>query len=552
MKDREQGRVLPFGMSAMRMRRSAREYRRRGQLLESLSLVRRAALQDDSAAGWHALAAEMKQLGCWEAASVLLGRVLSRGDAPAAAWMDMAGCMSALGSRDTAEDCLYHLLYEDPWGTEAESARTMLQEMDAEKAEEEPGRAERLIRRAMQSWQEGAVALGMRRMRRAVRLSRSKAQPLTALALMYMSQGRMTQTIRCLAKAVNAEKDNPMPLCTLATVLCEQDRCRMARGLLAKAAPLCREAQTEDRFCSVAWLLDAWPELEAFLQVRLQRTPYRIPLLHAKARMQHERGLRDDARETWRLILSVDPEDRQASALMAWTQQKPESMLPPITAPLPMTVRQKRMLEDAPELFRPGSESRRVLDWCVASPDDQEGELAFAAALCHPDREAEVRWLREVMMRPDVPEERRRQAVQRLSDLKQALQCGVFVSGRFMTVQSPEEQKQTPGRLWRMFLPVLLRVAGRDEECSGVVAFAAEKWPLLTPTERQDAAGQESVSWSRVFQLLWLWEQGRHEEAAEIVQKLRMPLRRFRRVMSMLQMTMENMPGDAGEGDTGE
>ena len=190
MREQEQGRVIPFGMSGMRMRRSAQEYRRCGQPLEALSLVRRAAQQDDTAAGWHALAAELKQLSCWEAASRVLARTLSRPDAPASAWLDMARCMLALGQTDTAEDCLYHLLYGDPWSKEGDTARALLQSLDEEKAEKQNGRGDKLIGLALNALQRGEHTLGRRRMERAVRLVKHKAQPLTALAVMHMSEGR--------------------------------------------------------------------------------------------------------------------------------------------------------------------------------------------------------------------------------------------------------------------------------------------------------------------------------------------------------------------------
>lgn len=550
MREQERGRVIPFGMSGMRLRRSAQEYRRCGQPLEALSLVRRAAQQDDTAAGWHALAVELKQLSCWEAASRVLARTLSRPDAPASAWLDMARCMLALGQTDTAEDCLYHLLYDDPWSKKGDTARVLLQSLDEEKAEKQNGRGDKLIGLALNAWQRGEHALGRRRMERAVRLVKHKEQPLTALAVMHMSEGRDKETLHCLARAVNAAPDDPMPLCTMATVLSQRMRMRMARGLLGKAASLCRETQQEERFCSLAWMLDAWPELDSFLAVRLKRTPYRIPLLHARARMLNERGSMQAARDTWRLILSIDPDDRQAAALLAWTQEQPGGVLPPGQLPAQVMRMQLRTLTQAQEPFRPGSDERRVLDWAVASGDAREAEAAFAASARSADRAQEALWLRETMMRPDVPELQRRQAVQRLTELGSAQDAGVLVAGRYMTVQQTGGKAQTSRMLWRMHLPVLLRVVGRDERCSEIVAYAAQMWKKMTDEERQAAASQEAVSWSRVFQLLWLWQQGRSQEAEEIVARLKMPLRRFQRLVNMALLAMDKEAGDAGEGDT--
>ena len=154
------------------------------------------------------------------------------------------------------------------------------------------------------------------------------------------------------------------------------------------------------------------------------------------------------------------------------------------------------------------------------------------------------------MMRPDVPELQRRQAVQRLSEIGSAQDAGVLVAGRYMTVQQTGGKAQTSRMLWRMHLPVLLRVVGRDERCSEIAMYAAQMWKKMTDEERQAAASQEAVSWSRVFQLLWLWQQGRSQEAEEIVARLKMPLRRFQRLVNMALLAMDKEAGDAGEGDT--
>ena len=149
MKECEQSRVVPFRMSGVRLRATARDYRRRGQVLEAVSLVRRAAMQDDTAASWQALAAELRQMACWEAASALLARALSRPDAAPSVWLDMARCLSAQEMQSLAEDCLYQLLSVSPWSAEADQARDMLQAMAEEDGKEDSRRVALLSRRAM-------------------------------------------------------------------------------------------------------------------------------------------------------------------------------------------------------------------------------------------------------------------------------------------------------------------------------------------------------------------------------------------------------------------
>lgn len=546
----EQGRVMPFAMSGARMRSSAREYRRRGQALEALSLVRRAAGQDDTAAAWQALAAELRQMSCWEVASVLLGRVLSRPDAAPSAWLDMARCMSATGSRETAEDCLYHLLHEAPWSPEGDAARSMLQAMEDEAEAEDSRRVRLLSQRAMKAWHAGERKLALRRLRRAVRLSRQKARLMTTVALLYMVDGQERRSIRCLTRAIRIAPRDALTLCSMAALQMQVNRRRVARGFLRMAEPLCNGPQLEERFCTTAWMLDAWPELTRFLQARLKRTPYRIPLLHARANMLNETGRTQEAQQVWRTILSVDPEDRTAVTLLSWTQTHPGQMTPPGRLPTQMLEMQRQLLEEAEDLFAWGSEARRALDWCAASKEPREQQLALAAAARHPDRQAETLWLRELLTRPDVQEILRQQALMRLAEMEHFETLNVLLAGRYVSAQCQPTKASPARRLWHMFLPALLRASAPYGRSSEIVAFAAELWPMMTPQERQEAAAVQSGSWSRMMLVMWLWQQGRSEEADREMSAVRMPLRRFRRLMNRFLITLENEAGDAGEGDT--
>ncbi len=548
MREREQGRVMPFGMSGMRLRLSAREYRRRGQATEALSLVRRAAAQDDNASAWQALAAELRQMSCWEAASVVLGRVLSRPDAAPSAWLDMARCMSALDRRDTAEDCLYHLLHEDPWSPEGDAARTMLQAF-SDGEEEDSRRVQLLTQRAMKAWHGGTRKLALRRMRRAIRLSHDKARMMTTLALLYMMEGQEKRAIRLMTRAMKAEPGNAVTVCSMAALQRQVNRPRVARGFLRMAAPLCTDPQMEERFCQTAWMLDAWPELAAFLEARLKRTPHSIPLLRARATMLCETGRSGEAQQVWRKILSIDPDDRAAITLLEWTQKQPGIMLPPGMLPEPALARQRKLLDRMEDIFTWGSEGRRVLDWCAASTDTREQQAALAAAARQPDRAAEISWLRELLTRPDVQDPLRQRVLLRLAELEHFEPLNVLLGGRYVTAQCQATKVSPNRRLWHMFLPVMLRAAAPYGRVNDAVAFAAQIWPLMTPQEKQEAVAQQRSSWSRMILVMWLWQQGRSEEADRVLGAGRLPGRRFRHLLSRFLMTTDNESGDAGEGE---
>lgn len=550
MKNVEQGCVIPFGMPGARLRRRAREYRRCGQALESLSLVRRAALQEDSAPAWQAVAAELRQMSCWESAMALLGRVLSRADAPQSAWLDMAQCLHAVGRRALAEDCLYHVLHDDPWSRDGETARSMLQGITEEAGEPSSRWEEMLSQRAIRAWHQGEHRLALRRISRAVRLSKQKAQLLNTKAMLHMMVSEDEQALECLKQAICAEPDNALPYCALAVLLHEQGRSRIARGMLRMASPRSRSVQTDTQFCNAAWSVQAWDEMEEFLRVRLARTPYRVPLLHAQANLLHEQGRIYKAQETWRLILAVDPEDRAAATLLEWTKNTSRQPTPSWKLPTTLLRRQRTALLERSALFTPGSEARRMLDWCVTSADVTEQDLAFRTVQEQEDREAESRWLQEVMARPDVLPPVRQRALIRLIEMQCRTMKTALISEHYLDMQvSPEEH---PGRhsLWRMYLPRLLHAVGRHERCSEIVHFAAKIWPLLRPAEKQAAVTGQDDGWSHLFLMMWFWQQGCLEEAERLLQRVRLPLRRYQHVLQEFVKLLEKDAGDAGEGDT--
>ena len=542
---------MPFGMSGARMRRSAQQYRRCGQPLEALSLVRRAAQQDDTAAAWQAVAAELRQMSCWESAAAVLSRVLSRDDMPVTAWLDMARCLMALGQQDAAEDCLYHLLHEEPWIPEADAAREMLRDITLTQEETGPARLQLLTQRAMAAWQRGDRKLALRRLKRAIRLSEKKARLMTTAALLYMMAGEGQQALRWISKAMRSEPQESAAPCSMAALLHQMGRRRIARGLLRKAAPLCADPVAEERFCTTAWSMDAWPELEDFLRLRLKRTPYRIPLLQAKATMLHEQSHHREAQELWRLILSIDPCDRRAHTLLEWTQTNPGLMLSPGRLPATtLSAQQKQLKAAGADLFRCGSEARRVLDWCAGSQETAEQQLAFDIAKNHPDKTGEILWLREILTRSDVQESLRQRALMRLAELEHFEPVNVLLGNRFVSAQCQPVKTSPTRRLWHAFLPAMLRMAVRYHQPERAVAFAAQMWPMLTPAERQEAAASQPATWSRLMLVLFLIREGQSQKAAEEMQQLHMPARRIQRMITRFLTMLENQSGSAGEGDT--
>lgn len=536
MNKTEQGMVIPFRLPASRLRRSAQEYRRRGQVLEALSLVRRAAEQEDSAAGWQALAAEMRQLGCWESAAVLLARALSREEHAPSVWLDMAICQEALGREALAADCLYHLLQEDPWSSEGDRARAMLPRLEPEQTGREPRRLRRLIHRGLQEWRTGDRALGMRRLRRAVRLSEKRAGLMTTIALLRMMEDRPRNALRWLSRALREKQDDALVLCTLAAVCAQMEQNRAALGFLRLAAPLCTGQAMEERFYTTAWAMDAWPEMERWLEQQLRRHPHRTRLLAMKAAMRCEQGERQEAQQLWRLILSIDPGDRAAATLLRWTQASPLNPLPaPGQLPLPVVLEQRSMVLDGVDpaaLLRPGSPEKRVMDWCAASQDGEEQRMALLLAKEQPDRAAETRFLREMLTRPDVQEPMRQQALGRLAELRCFEPLTVLMGDRFTVAQcQPIRKSRGP---WRVILPLLLRETRHYDDNAQIIEFAAELWRGMTAAERRDTAMKDAFLWCKAVEALWLQGMGATDRAARLLRELPVNPRRVERLMRRL------------------
>ena len=84
MSERNMGQVVPFRLSVGKMRRSAYEHRRKGHPMEAVELLRRAAQQEDTPAGWLHLAEELRRLDPDE----VYGEVLTQG---------LASCLSQKG-----------------------------------------------------------------------------------------------------------------------------------------------------------------------------------------------------------------------------------------------------------------------------------------------------------------------------------------------------------------------------------------------------------------------------------------------------------------------
>ncbi|MBR2718272.1 MAG: hypothetical protein IKB78_03120 [Clostridia bacterium] len=546
MSERNMGQVVPFRLSPGKMRRGAYEHRRKGHPMEAVELLRRAAQQEDSPAGWLHLAEELRRLGCYEQAAVLLYRMLAGADAPIQTWMELARAQAALGKTEAAVDSLYHYLNEDPYSDIADEARRMLGQLEEPESPEEAFRLPLLVRRGLTAWREGHPQLGERRLRRAIHMAKQPGKLYITMAVLLLAESRFQEAARCLASAVKAEPDNARAACMLCVALNAMGRRRVALGLLGKAESLCNTAEGEEIFLTTAWTISAHKARERFLLERHRQQPCRIVLMHHLADLAWEKGEAQQAVLWWQRILRLDPNDIRAAALLRWSRDHGDGLLPPMGM-LP-SLESKTMLQSliqadaehlTPEaMLMPGTDCRRAVDWCftVSSMGIQQKCLEM---LSGQDTPVVRRYLRELLTSPTVHQEIRHRIMLHFAQLGETGPMNVLM-GQRMTQAECAPMPQGKKHLWRAFLPMLLEETRRHRQSEAIVECAAEIWPLLSRREQQEAAGMDSYLWVKAIEILYLRLTEQEEAAASCVRHMPVSMRKVSRVLRRIARRMEH------------
>ena len=545
MSQNEQGMVYPFRLSGSRMRQSAVQLRRQGQALDALALVRRAAEQDDTPSAWQALAAELWQMGNWEAAVQLLARVLSREPHQAGAWIDMARCLQALDQSALAVDCAYHQLQEDPWSQEANAARALLAELEVIEEAKEPHRAQRLVHRSMVAWQSGDRELGERRVRRALRMVADKERLLVTAAMMCMLEMDFIGALKYLPRALKCNPDDPRTLTALATLYHQLGKRRISRGFLRSAAPHAESVMAEDGFLAAAWAQDAWQETEEYLAARMKRYPYRKALLAAKATMCCELERMEEAQQCWREILAIDPDDRHARTMIAYAQRDPENFIS-LPGMLPRSERKRQMAEllqaaeehPVAELVRTGSRERQLVDWLLESSDLTEQRAAMALLGRDEASPEVIAYLKELLCRPFLRSEVRQWALVRLAEMGCREEMLIMAGSHYTIVQCQPVSEKKQEQPWRMFLPMLLWETRQYRQSHIIADFAASIWRNLSPAQKMDAVGSGRYVWCKAMEILYLRMSGEEERAAMAALHSPLSARRISRVLRRISRCM--------------
>lgn len=552
----EQGMVYAFRLSGSRMRQSAANLRRHGQVLDALALVRRAAEQEDTPAAWLALAEELRLTGNWEAAAQLLARVLSREPEHGAVWLEMARCLEALGQRETALDCAYHQLRVAPWTPEGDAARGLISHLQPPEREHEIRREPQLIHRALSAWQGGDRPLGERRIRRATHIVQEKERLLVTAAMMCMMELDLDGGLKYLTKALRYNPDDPRTLTALSTLYYQKGKPRLALGFLHRAGQHADSVLAEDGFLTAAWAQNAWGEMNEYLTARRKRLPHRTALQSAEAGMLTERGFAEEARELWRDIVAVNPDDRYAAAMLTTELSAAERILiVPGMLPRSERICQMETLKEAAasgeDLLRIGSRNRRLLDWCLNSSDGAERQLAMSL-LEKDESEDAAAFLKELLCRPFLRAETRQWALLRLAEMGCGEPLPILMGAHYSIIGCRKAEEAKPVKYWRNFLSTLLSVTRHLRMSNELVNFAADLWRDMPQVLRQQAGDRACYTWCIAVEVLLLRMAGEEEMAVEAVRESYLSPRRVSRVIRQISryVMKENVQIELENGDT--
>lgn len=549
MNQNEQGVLYPFRLSGSRMRQSAMTLRRQGRTLDALSLLRRAAEQDDTPAAWHALAAELVSLSNWETAVPLLARVLSRDAHQSGVWVDMARCLHALGDTGGALDCVYHQLQEDPWSPEGDTARAMLADMNLTPDEKEPHRTQLLFRWGRDAWQGGDRKAGERRICRAVRMTDEKAPMLLAASALCMMEGDDAGAMKYLCRALRHDPEDSRTLTALSAMLHEQGRHRLAHAFLRKAGEHAVSVPEENCFLTAARTQRAWKEAGAYLEERLKRQPCRKELLSAQAQMQALQGDMAAATHLWQEILAIDPDDRHAATLIGARQFVLRQLLGSGSRLVPAERElQRQLLKEAAAdstmdaLLKPGSRTRRLIDWFITGKYRDERSDTMALLGAHSGEAAVIAYMKELLCQPFLRMEVRQWALVHLADTAHGEELLISIGGRFSRVACQRTEKKRAGHPWRMFLPSLLTETRRYRKSRDIADFAASIWRVMPWEYRMEAATVQRYAWCKAMEVLYLRTAGEEEAALRAVEDAALPARQITRVLRRISRCVMAQP----------
>jgi tetratricopeptide (TPR) repeat protein len=355
--------------------------------------------------------------------------------------------------------------------------------------------------------------------------------------------------LRYLCRALRGDPQDPRTLTALATLMHQRGKRRLARGLLSRAGKHADSVMAEDGFLTAAWAQDAWPEMEEYLAARMKRQPHRIPLLAAKATMHCEMGESDEARQLWREIIAIDPDDRSAATMLAAAQQ---GMLQLLCIPgmLPRDERRRQLTElrmaaeslPMTELLRPGSRERRLVDWFIVSAETTERQAV--QTLLERNDPAVIPYLKELLCLPFLRHDVRQWALVRLAEMACREEMVILAGDHYTLIACQKVEESERPSLWGSFLLELLKETRRYGRSNDIAETAATLWRDMTEEERAHAGGTDRSLWCKAVEIYFLCMQGENAAAVCAMGEEALGQRRVRRIVRRIHcyMTKSSRP----------
>ena len=272
--------------------------------------------------------------------------------------------------------------------------------------------------------------------------------------------------------------------------------------------------------------------------------------------MLTEQGLSEEARELWRDIVAVNPDDRYAAAMLAAPPAgAAQCLVVPGMLPRSERLRQMEKLKGAAAagetLLHIGGRNRRLLDWCLTSSDGAERQLAMSL-LEKDESEAAAAFLKELLCRPFLRAETRQWALLRLAEMGCGERVPILMGAHYSIIGCRKTEEAKPVRYWRNFLSTLLNVTRRHRASNEIVDFAADIWRALPESLRQQAGDRSCYTWVVAVEALYLRAAGEEEKAVRAVKDSCLSPRRVSRVIRQLGrcVLQENIQPELENGDT--
>lgn len=550
-----QGEVVPFARSTDYWHRLAMDNRRSRRFPEAVALLRSAArLSPDNVEIQMDLAETLSEMECFEQSSRLLYRLLSRNPGLAECFWGLAVNAYGMQRMEEALDALSHYLRLAPDGPYADDAREMLQALVGEEGAAGSSRGELLIRRGLKAFSDDKPHKATEQLRRALRVSGDRARVRTMLSLSLLNEGKPREALRHAMAACAMDRRSVQARCCLCCALWMLKKPRAAAGMLNDAAKWCDSPGEELLFCHTASQLNQKELLLTFLLARSKWTPFRVGTLNCLAVAHYNLDQFEKAMAVFARVLQIDPENLQAEygyglcrkALKGEGGQRKVLGYHPI---LPREESKRRLMLIAAALsggeeqlkarWHGDEELRKTVRWAFTLPDEHL-HGALLSLLCGLGKDG-AGLVKELLMDEGLSEEQKRRAVLLLNRMGEPMPYMLTYRRRITQVHCvPKELIGVPR--WRFFLRMFLMEAGRHGDAAEAAQFALSLYRSLSGKMREEAAGEEALQWVKAFELLFLVQKGRREDAGRVAAVLPVSLRRILRIVRRIQKHYRENP----------